>query len=888
MLTSIRAFFWRISRLGRRSRAETTLDTELNFHLQMETEENLGRGMNPKEARRQALIALGGLDQTREACQDLRGIRWFNEFQQDVRYGIRIMARNRSITIIAIAVLALGIGSATTVYSVVDAALLRALPYPQPEQLVRINDQNLWEGRLRNIGGVSVSNLLAHRDNNPVLMGLAQYDLQSFKILGDGPPEFLRGAAVTANFFDLLQVRPFVGRAFSPVEEEPGSPAVVLLAYGVWQTRFAGSNDILGRTIRLDNSNYTIIGVTPPGFVFPSGNSPSVPSLFVTLHVKKEPPNRAFLTIGRLRSSVSIDRAQKVMSSLVKKSESAQGSTQSVRMQSLHELTVANFRATLLVLLGAVGLVLFIACVNVANLLLARVTQRQKEFAVRAALGAGTGRLVRQLLIESILLGVMGGVLGILMSVFAMEVLKTLRPPELPQLERVSLNLQVLGFALCISLATGLLFGLMPVRRILQFRIQDTLKANAQTLQWAMSRRSMSLLIISEVSLGMILVSGAGLLINSLVRLQNVPLGFERNQLLTGSISLLPPRYISPAQWKDFYQRLLGDLRALPGVEAAALASGLPLKAAASASAAGLIFDERPPGLSEADNTIPGFKTPDGTFAALLVKITPGYLQALGFRVVAGRFSTEQDSARSLPGIVISQTMARHLWPGGSPVGTRTRLGNRTCEIVGVVEDIKFNDLKSDFLPVVYTPFQLQPVPDMTFVIRAFSDPTSLTPAVRRRIADLDNELPVVLKTMEQQYTSELAGPRFYTLVFGLLGIVAMSIASGGVYGVISYTVNRRTQEIGVRMALGAQSRDVLRLVLGLGMTPAVIGIVLGLAGAAALTRFISSLLFGIIPTDPATFVTLAIVMALVALTACYVPARQATKVNPIQTIRWE
>lgn len=453
-------------------------------------------------------------------------------------------------------------------------------------------------------------------------------------------------------------------------------------------------------------------------------------------------------------------------------------------------------------------------------------------------------------------------------------------------MERVSINLEVLGFALCVSLATGFLFGLVPVRRILRFSIQDTLKANSPTFQGTMRRRSMNLLIVSEVSLAMILVSGAGLLMNSLVRLQSVPLGFERSRLLTGSISLWPPKYTTPAQWQDFYQRLLAELQALPGVEAAAFASGLPLKAAASASAAGLTFDEKPPGLLEADNSIPGFKTPDGTFAALLVKITPGYLQALGFRVVAGRFSTGQDSDPSRPGLVISQTMARHLWPNESPVGERARLGNKTCEIVGVVGDIKFDDLKSDFLPVVYAPFQWQPVPDMTFVLRASSDPMSLAPAVRQRIASLDNELPVVLKTMEQQYANELAGPRFYALVFGLLGILAISISAGGVYGVISYTVSRRTQEIGVRMALGARSSDVLRLVLGLGLIPAFIGIALGLAGAAALTRFISSLLFGIVPTDFATFASLAALMAVIALSACFLPARRAARVDPMAALR--
>ncbi|MGA2264713.1 MAG: ADOP family duplicated permease, partial [Acidobacteriota bacterium] len=645
--------------------------------------------------------------------------------------------------------------------------------------------------------------------------------------------------------------------------------------------------DALGEAIRLGDTNYTIIGIAPSTFSFPSGDRRFWGlSLFVPLHVKEQLPNRAFLTIARLRPGVDIGQAQSVMGSMVRGSGRTQGSTQGVQLRSLRELTVANLRTTLLALMGAVGLVLLIACVNVANLLLARLTQRQKEFAVRMALGAGVGRLARQLLIEALLLGLMGGIVGLLLSASAIQVLKNLRPADLPQFERVGLNVGVVGFALCLSLATGLLFGIMPLRGVLRLGIQDALKANVPSLPKTNRLWSLNFLIISEVSLAMILLTGAGLLMNSFMRLQNVRLGFERDKLLTGSLSLEPPRYSSRVQWEGFYLKLLAELQAIPGVQKAALASGLPLRE--DASGTGLTFDEEPPGLSEIDNTIPGYRTPDGTFATYLVRVTPGYFQTLGFHLVAGRFPDEQNPEHSQPELVISQTMARHLWPDSSAVGKRTWLANRNCEIVGVVEDVRYNDLKSDFFPVVYVPFRWQPVPDMTFVIRTYADPASLASAVRRRVAMLDKEIPVVLRTMDQQYASELATPRFYMLVFGLFGFLATAIAAGGVYGVISYTVSRRTHEIGVRMALGAQTRDVLGLVLGLGMTPAAIGIALGLAGAAVVTRFISSLLFGVVPTDPATFASLAALMAAIAMAACYIPARRAAQVNPIQVIRCE
>lgn len=431
MLASIRAFLWRMLHLGRRRKSEAILDGELGFHLQMEIEDNLRRGMSPIEARRRALIALGGQDQTKEAYRETRSIRWLDEFRQDLRYGIRTMARNRGVTIIALAVLALGIGSTTTIYSVVNGVLLRALPFPQSEQLVQLNDQLLLDGRLRNIGGVSVSSFLAHKNNNPVFRGLAQYNPQSFKVLGVGNPEYLKGVAVTVDFFDLLQMHPLLGRTFTSSEEDPGGPPVALLTHSLWQSRFSGSRNILGSVMRLEGVNYTIIGVMPRDFVFPSGDMRTLaPSLFVPLQLKKQPSNRAFRTIGRLRPGMPLVRAQEVMSALVKEAARGQGSAQGMRLQSVYELTVSNYRITVIALLGAVGLVLAIGCVNVANLLLASVTQRQREFAVRSALGAGTGRLVRQLLIESTMLGVLGGTLGILLSIFAVEALRALHPPK--------------------------------------------------------------------------------------------------------------------------------------------------------------------------------------------------------------------------------------------------------------------------------------------------------------------------------------------------------------------------------------------------------------------------------------------------------------------------
>jgi putative ABC transport system permease protein len=875
----------RLRSLLRKGKAEEELDDELRFHLENLTEEHIADGMSPNDARCMALRELGGVEQHKEECRDMRGIRWLDELRQDLRYGVRTLVKSRGFTLIALLLLALGVSSTTTVYSVVQAVLLRALPFPHPERLVRVNEKILWDGKLINHWGVGVSNLLAWRENNPVLLDLAQYNFQSFKILGAGEPAFLNGAAVTVNLFELLQVRPLLGRAFSPDEDEPGSPPVVILSHSLWKSRFAGREDVVGETIRLDDTSYTVIGITRPDFEFPSGDW-RVPSLFVPLQLKAQPRSRAFLTIARLRPGISIERAQAVMSSLAKDGGRSSGATQGVQLQSLRELTVANVRTTMLVLLGAAGLVLFIACANVASLLLTRVTQRQKEFAVRAALGAGSRRLVRQLLVECMLLSLIGGSLGILLSVFGVEVLKDLRPPEIPQLEKISLNIEVLGFALGLSLTTGLFFGIMPIRRVLKLGIQDTLKGHSQRLPGRTKLRSLNLLIISEISLALLLLIGAGLLMNSFLRLQNVPLGFERDKLLTVALSLPPPRYTSAPQWEGFYLRLLADLQALPGVEAAALTSSLPLRD--DESLAGLTFDEKPPGLSEADNTIPGFGAPPGAFAALLVRVTPAYFRTLGFRLVKGRFQDERDSSSSLPCLVISETMARHLWPDESPVGKRAWLANRSCEIVGVIEDIRYNDLRSDFLPVVYLPFRLQPVPDMKLVLRTRTDPTGLASAVRNRVRALDETLPVVLKTMEQEYARELAAPRFYMLVFGLFGVLATAIAAGGVYGVISFSVSQRTQEIGVRMALGAQSHDILGLVLGLGMTPAAVGIALGLAGAAGLTRFISSLLFGVPPTDPAIFAGLAALMAAVALAACYIPSRRATRIDPIQVIRCE
>jgi putative ABC transport system permease protein len=816
---------------------------------------------------------------------------------QDLKYGLRMLAKSPMFTIIAVLTLALGIGASTAVFSIVNAVLLKPLPYPHAEQLVipwrqmppQLNlgyDEIPW-------GLMEFRRMLA---DTKTFEHLGAFKSDSFILTGAGDPAKLDGLRASAEFLPALGVQPAIGRAFSREEDQPGHEHEVLLNYGLWRDRFGTDPGILGRALELNGEAYTVIGVMPPGFAFPrkeempgSFEFPREAALWVPLalpaaKLHKDDPDE-LAAIGRLRPGATLEQAQAEMNVFARRMETeiprGKGWFNS-RVTPLARQVAGDTRRPLLLILGAIGVVLLIACANVANLLLSRSLGRRKEFTLRAALGAGHGRLVRQLLTESILLALVAGFAGILLAQAGIYFVKIFGPSNIPRLREVSLDFRVFVFAIAGTLASGILFGLAPALGAAHENLVESLKEGGQRSGGSIAgARVRSALLVSELSLAFVLVVAAGLLIQTFFHLLSVDPGFNPARVLTFELSLPATKYADTDHIVALYRNALDRLRLVPGVESAGLVRTVPMGGAADSTGI------RIPGHAPGNYTA-------GPFAEYTI-VSPGYFSAVGTPLLRGRDFLDEDTPDSMQVTIISNAMAKKFWPDEDPIGKQVGPGSSrypVATIIGIAADVRHLSVREEPGPEMYVLYNQKIWPSlltMQFAVRTKENPASVAAGVREAIRSLDPDLPIAkVAPLTLLVGNSMTQPRFSMLLLAAFGVLAMILASIGVYGVISYSVGQRTREIGVRMALGAQRSNVLGLVLSQGARLAGLGIAIGLAAAFGVTRLMASFLFGVQPTDPLTFVAVPALLMCVALLACYIPARRATRVDPIIALRYE
>ena len=796
---------------------------------------------------------------------------------KDIRYGLRGLLKRPGFTVIALVALALGIGANTAIFSLVNAVVLRPLPFPEPDQLVWVY------GNIRNGGNrasVSPLDFLDYRNQNKTFAQFAASGTSplSVNLTGSGDPERILASAVTGNYFDTFKVYPVLGRGFSLENEKTGQDQVTVLSYACWQKRFGGDPEILNKTIILDSKPFQVIGVMPADLSLPQSAELWLPMSFDVDPDMRQRKAHFLRPIGRLKPGVTLLQAQADTDQIAARLEQQfpdSNTGWNLRLLSLREQLVGGTRTAVFILFGAVGLVLLIACANVANLLMVRAAARQKEIALRSALGASRLRIVRQMLTESLLLSILGGALGALLAVWGVQLLVSLSSDSLPPTVNVNIDVTVLAFTLLISLVTGILFGLAPAFRSIQTNLIDSLKEGARGSEGVMRNRTRSLLVIFESAIAVILLIGAGLLVRSLIALQNVHPGFDTNSVLTFRIDLPRKKYAGEGKAGDFFQQLETRVASLPGVQSVGLITELPLSG--QLNDIPFTVEGRPPVSS------------DQAFDADFRRVNENYFSTLHIPLLRGRNFTEQEVRQRDKVTVVSQALVDAVFPNEEPLGKRlvTAIGNQTFEIVGVVGDIRHQSLQRQPFPAMY--FPTRDTGRANFVIRTQGDPLSIVGAVRNEVHALDPDQPIsAVKRMDDWVDSSVAAPRYRTTLLTIFAALAMILAATGIYGVMSYSVAQRTHEIGVRMALGARQLDVLKLVVRQGMLLTIVGVILGLIVAFALTRVMQSLLFGVTAKDPFTFVVVAVLLTAVAFVACFIPARRATKVDPLVALRYE
>ena len=800
---------------------------------------------------------------------------------QDLRYTVRMLLKKPAFTAIVVLALAIGIGANTAIFSVVNAILLRPLPYKDFDRISMIWMDNPKLGVKEDWH--SYPNYVDYKQQNQVYEDMAAFNNRSFNLTGTGEPIRTLGAWNTASLFSVLGVPPAVGRVFTEDEEEPGKDLVVVLSNGLWRSRFGSDPNIIGQSISMNGANRTVIGVMPSGFSFPDKTTEVWVPLALSPQRKQARSVISFQAVGRLKPGVSMAQASADMSAIAKRlDEQYSRSDYGVNLVLLRDQETRSVKPALLVLLGAVAFVLLIACANVANLLLARAATREKEIAIRVALGARRSRIVRQLLTESAVLGLTGGAAGLLMAVGGLKVLVALSPGDIPRFDQAGIDGRVLVFTLAVSLLTGLIFGLVPSLQTSKPDLNSTLKEGGRgTTGGAGGVRVRNLLVVSEIALSLVLLLGAGLLIRSFIRLQQFDLGFNPDNLATMRIQLPGSKYREPAQVDAFYKQLLERIEALPGVQSVGAISAV-------------FLDDTP---NSTNFSIEGRPVPTGTDAieVPLDSVSSGYFRTMGIPLQRGREFDERDVRGSTPVVIVNETFARRFFPDEDPLGKRFVYGgagpdnNEWITIVGVVGDMRRTGFDRPVRPETFLPQSQNPSGTLTIVARTAGKPESLSGTLRAEVWAVDRDQSVFdLKTMHQTLSEMSSQRRFNMLLLGVFAALALTLAAVGIYGVMSYSVAQRTHEIGIRMALGARGNDVLGMVVRRGMVLASAGIGVGLIGAIALTRLMSSLLYGVSATDPLTFVVIPMVLAAVALGACFVPARRATKVDPMIALRYE
>ncbi len=805
---------------------------------------------------------------------------------QDLRYGARMLFKKPVFALVAILTLAIGVGANTAIFTVVNAALLRPLPYRDAERLVDVTSTMRRE--TIEVRSMSYPDFVDWRDQNTVFERLAAYDSASFTLTGGAEPERLNGELTSADYFPLLRADAAFGRTFPEEDRAPDTHRVALVGYGLWMRRFGGATALVGQTIQLNGAGYTVVGIMPEGFRGVSDQAEIWLPMMMVSSVRRasmlqEREQRWHSAIGRLKPGVTLAQAQTELDIIAGRLEQAYPSSnrnRGARVTPLHESFFGGLRLTLWILLGAVGCVLLVACVNVANLQLQRAAGRSSEMAVRLALGATPRRLIRQLLTESLLLSIIGGALGVLLALWSVDFLIKLSPVTFPSFVNLSLDARVLGFSLFISGLTGALSGLAPALQAAKPALNETLKASGRNASGGLGRNHLlSSLVVAEIALALTLLISAGLMIRSLQRLQAVDPGFNSERLLTMRISLPAQRYRRD-QIPAFGQQLRERLQALPGAQSVALASDLPLSGNTSA---GPIELEGRPATSAG-----------GEIRMYRHRVTPGFFSTLGIQLIKGRDFTNGDHAQAPGVVIISEAMARRYWPDEDPIGKRlkkTSPGDPWLSIVGVAGEVKYRGLQQNPNndPDVYYPLLQEPVGNLYIALRASVDPNSLVAATRSVLQKLDPDLPVYgVTTMARQVADQTTQSRFSAWLLGVFGGLALVLAAVGIYSVMAYAVEQRSREIGIRVALGARPGAVLKMVIGRGMRLSVMGVALGLGAALALTQLMKRLLFGVAATDPLTYCAIAILLLLVALLACWIPARRAMKVDPVVAIRCE
>ncbi|HEY6229658.1 MAG TPA: ABC transporter permease [Pyrinomonadaceae bacterium] len=810
-------------------------------------------------------------------------------FWQDLRYGLRMLLKAPSVSIVATIALALGIGANTAIFSVVNAVLLRPLPFANSEALMNVWETDSTRGYKR--GSASYPNFVDWREQNHVFERMATYHSSDFILTGRGDSSRLQGAVVNADLFPLLGVAPVIGRSFRSEEDAPGeSGRVVILSQQLFQQRFNSDPNIVGQPMTLDGKVFTIVGVMPRAFQFPVQNDPV--ELWTTVAVDREGEDpitnergaHYMNVIARLKPGVTKTQAQAEMTSISARLEQQYPDKdlhKSTSVEPTLEALVGDIRPALLILLGAVGCVLLIACANVANLLLVRAMSRHKEMAIRAALGASRMRVVRQLLTESVVLSLAGGTLGLVLAVWWSDLLIALGKQNIPRALQVGLDWRVLTFTLAVSVLTGIAFGLVPALHSSKTELTESLKEGGRaTGEGARRNRTRGVLVVAELAIAVVLLVGAGLLIQSLWRLRNVSPGFQSQNLLTFVVGIPEVKYPTEKQ-NQFYRNLVARLQALPGVTSAGSVIPLPL----SGDMFSISFETE--GRPEAKGNQP---------SADFFAISDDYFKTLGVPILKGREFNQRDSVKAPGVVIVNQAFAKKFFPNEDPIGKRIKPGISTTdqksdwrEIVGIVGDVRNRNLSSDLRAGYFVPQAQVPFNQMTMVVRTANDPHTLIAAVQNEVHAMDKEVPVFnVKTMEEYISNTVAAPRFNATLLMIFAIVALILTIVGLYGVMSYSVAQRTNEIGIRMALGAQTRDVVLMIVSQGFKLVLLGLAIGLLGAFALTRVIASLLFGVTAKDPITFASVALLLAIVALLACYIPARRATRLDPLQALRYE
>jgi putative ABC transport system permease protein len=858
---------------------------ELEVHLDLLTEESVRRGMSPEEAKRAARIRLGGPTQLKETNRELQGLPAIETFLQDTRYAFRMLRKNPGFTAVAVLTLALGIGANTAIFSVVYAVLLKPLPYTNPEQLFTAFQANAQQGTAET--GCSYLNFEEWRAQNHAFSELAGIVAHQLTLTGRVEPTVVNTSVVTPEFFALVDVKPLAGRIFFPQDGKQGAPPVALVSEDLWRGRFGADPNIIGTSINLDQRPFTVIGIMPGAF-----RTPFFTKQEVWIPLVQDPvfstfmPNRGLHllpVIGRLKPGVSVAQAQAEMDAISGRLAAefpAENNGWTVRLVPLQKEIVGDVRTALLVLLGAVGLVLLIACANIANLLLTRATSRSKEIAVRTALGAGRARIIRQLLSETAVLGLLGGAVGIALAYWGVKALSSLLPSSLPQMNPIRVDYFVLGFALLLSAIAGLAFGLVPAMFAANADIQNALREGARSGESRNRRRARSFLAVVEISLAMVLLMTAGLLLRSFARLTSVSPGFDAQHIVKADISLPQFQYSTPQQWAAFSEELLARIQSDPGLQDSAVVVPRPI----ADRNVNLPFDivGNPPSSASASRT------------ASFVSVSPDYFRVMGIPLLAGRFFNQHDISSAPRVSIISEAMARLYFPNQNPLGKQLTFGfppngEAMREIVGIVGNVRDVALGQNPGAMMYVPFAQAPFWGANLVVKSTLSTSSVAAAIRQEVQKMDKDIPVTdVAKMPDLIDASVAQPRFRTFLLGLFAVMALVLAATGIFGVISYSVSRRTNEIGIRVALGASRNTILSMILGETLALTFAGLAVGLPCALAASHLVGHMLFDVSANDPATLAAVAFSLAVVAALAGYIPARRAVRVDPMAALRYE